>query len=173
MAEPFIGQIMIFGGNFPPKGWAFCDGSLLPIAQNSALFSILGVMYGGNGTTTFALPDLRGRVPIGMGQGLGLSNYVEGQAGGQEFHTLVANEIPVHTHAVTVSVSNEANTPQNRPGGNVLGAANIYDLPASADASLGGVSAGAAGGNQPHENRQPYLAVNYIIALVGIYPSRG
>jgi len=170
MAEPFIGQIMIFGGHFPPKGWAFCDGSLMPIAQNTALFSLLGTMYGGDGKVTFALPDLRGRVPIGMGQGLGLSNYVEGQAGGQETHTLVANEIPSHTHAVSVAVSNEANAPQNRAGGNVLGAASIYDSPSTADAALGGVSVGTAGGNQPHENRQPFLAVNYIIALAGIFP---
>lgn len=172
MSEPFIGQIMIFGGNFPPKGWAFCDGSLMAISQNTALFSILGTMYGGDGRTTFALPDLRGRVPIGMGSGPGLSSYTEGQMGGQETHTLLTTEMPAHTHAVAVAASNEANTPQNRPGGNVLGAANIYDLPASADAALGGVSCGPAGGGQPHENRQPYLAMNYIIALAGIFPSR-
>ncbi|MBL8242469.1 MAG: phage tail protein [Bryobacterales bacterium] len=172
MSEPFIGQIMIFGGNFPPKGWAFCDGSLMAISQNTALFSILGTMYGGDGRTTFGLPDLRGRVPIGMGSGPGLSSYTEGQMGGQETHTLLTTEMPAHTHAVAVAASNEANTPQNRPGGNVLGAANIYDLPASADAALGGVSCGSAGGGQPHENRQPYLAMNYIIALAGIFPSR-
>ncbi len=173
MSDPFLGQIMIFGGNFPPKGWAFCDGSLMAIQKNSALFSILGTMYGGDGRVTFGLPDLRGRVPIGMGQGLGLTAYQEGEMGGQESHTLVPAEIPTHTHPVTVAVSNESNTPQNRPGGNVLGAATIYDSPASADAALGGVSSGPAGGNLPHENRQPYLAVNYIIALVGVFPSRG
>jgi microcystin-dependent protein len=157
----------------PPKGWAFCDGSLLPIAQNSALFSILGVMYGGNGTTTFALPDLRGRVPIGMGQGLGLSNYVEGQAGGQEFHTLVANEIPVHTHAVTVSVSNEANTPQNRPA--AMSSARRISMTCRLGRRPRSVAFPRVRqvATSPHENRQPYLAVNYIIALVGIYPSRG
>jgi microcystin-dependent protein len=173
MAEPFVGQIMIFGGNFPPRGWAFCDGSLMPISQNPALFSILGTMYGGDGHVTFGLPDLRGRVPIGMGQGLGLTNYQQGAKGGQETHTLLTSELPIHEHPVTVAASNEASTPQSRPGGNVLGAANIYDSPASADAALGGVSSGPAGNNQPHENRQPYLAVNYIIALTGIFPTRG
>ena len=172
MSDPFLGQIMIFGGNFPPKNWAFCDGSLLPIQQYSALFSLLGTMYGGDGRVTFALPDLRGRVPIGMGPGPGLSPYQQGQKGGQETHTLQTSEMPSHTHPVAVAASNEANTPQNRPGGNVLGAANIYDSPASADAALGGVNAGAAGGNTPHENRQPFLAVNYIIALAGVFPPR-
>lgn len=172
MSEPFIGQIMIFGGNFPPKNWAFCDGSLLPIQQNTALFSLLGTMYGGDGRVTFGLPDLRGRVPIGMGQGPGLSIYQEGEKGGQETHTLQISEMPGHIHPVAVAASNEASSPQNRPGGNVLGAANIYDSPASADAALGGVSSGPAGGSAAHENRQPYLAVNYIIALYGIFPPR-
>ena len=173
MSEPFLGQIMIFAGNFPPKNWAFCDGALLPIQQNSALFSLLGTTYGGDGRVTFGLPDLRGRVPVGMGQGPGLSNYQQGQKGGQETHTLLASEMPSHTHPVTVAAANENNSLQNRPGGNVLGAASIYDSAASADAALGGVSSGSAGGNTPHENRQPYLAVNYIIALAGIFPSRG
>lgn len=172
MSEPFLGQIMIFGGNFPPKNWAFCDGSLLPIQQNSALFSLLGTMYGGDGRVTFGLPDLRGRVPVGMGPGPGLSNYKQGEKGGQESHSLQISELPSHAHPVAVAAANENNTLQNRPGGNVLGAANIYDLPASADAALGGVSAGAAGSNTPHENRQPFLAVNYIIALAGIFPQR-
>lgn len=107
-----------------------------------------------------------------MGQGLGLTNYQIGAKGGQETHTLVTSELPIHDHPVTIAASNESNTPQSRPGGNVLGAANIYDSPASADAALGGVSSGPAGNNQPHENRQPYLAVNYIIALYGVYPTR-
>jgi microcystin-dependent protein len=172
MSEPFLGQIMIFAGNFPPKNWAFCDGALMPIQQNTALFSILGTTYGGDGRVTFALPDLRGRVPIGMGPGPGLSPYQLGEKGGQETHTLQIAEMPSHTHPVTVAAANENNTPQNRPGGNVLGAANIYDSAASADAALGGVSSGSVGGNAAHENRQPYLAVNYIIALYGIYPPR-
>jgi microcystin-dependent protein len=171
MSEPFLGQIMILAGNFPPKNSAFCDGSLLAISANQGLFSLLGTIYGGDGRTTFALPDLRGRVPIGMGPGPGLSPYQQGQKGGQETHTLQSSEMPSHTHPVTIAAANENNTPKNRPGGNVLGAANIYDAAATADAALGGVNVGAAGNNAPHENRQPYLAVNYIIALVGIYPT--
>lgn len=173
MSEPFIGQIMPFGGTFAPKGWAFCDGSLLPISTNSALFSILGTQYGGNGTTVFALPDLRGRVPIGQGNGPGLSGYVIGQVGGQETHTLTVNEIPAHTHPFTVAVANEATTPQTRPGGNILGPGQVYEPVSAADATLGGVTSSSAGGNVPHENRQPYIALNYIIALVGVYPARG
>lgn len=169
--EPFIGQIMIFGGTFPPKNWAFCDGSLLPIANFSALFSILGTMYGGNGTTTFALPDLRGRVPIGMGQGPGLSVYTEGEMGGEANHTLVTQEMPQHNHGVTVASSNsEASFPQ--PGGNIPASAQAYQEVSAADGALGGVTCAIAGGGQAHNNMQPYTAMNYIIALQGVYPPR-
>ena len=172
MSDPFIGQIMPFGGNFPPKNWAFCDGSILSIASNSALFAILGNQYGGNGTTTFALPDLRGRVPIGQGNGPGLSNYAIGQVGGQESHTLNVNEIPAHSHTFAIAAANEASAPQTRPGGNILGPGAVYEPATAADTALGGVTAGPAGGNLPHENRQPYIALNYIIALYGIFPPR-
>src|SRR3954465_13916452 len=118
MATPFIGQISLFGGNFAPRGWAFCKGQLLAISQNTALFSILGTTYGGNGQTTFALPDLRGRVPIHFGQGPGLSSYALGETGGAETTTLTVNELPAHTHAVSPRASNNAQT-TNRPGGTI------------------------------------------------------
>ncbi len=169
--EPFIGQIMIFGGNFPPKGWAFCDGSLLAIASNTALFSILGTMYGGNGTTTFGLPDLRGRVPIGMGQGPGLGNYVEGQMGGEVNHTLLVTEMPAHNHVISAATSSEGAS-TNQPGSNIPGSAPAYQSTGNADGSLGGITCGPSGSSQPHNNMQPYTAMNYIIALQGIFPSR-
>ncbi len=175
MSEPFLGQIMIFGGNFAPRGWAFCNGQLLPIAQNTALFSLLGTTYGGNGQSTFALPDLRGRAPIHFGQGPGLSNYVLGQLGGAESVTLSVAQMPAHTHVLSVSTSN-GNDPS--PAAKVLAKAydsntlnniNTYSNGAP-DAALNGLAATGNGGS--HENRPPYLAVNYIIALQGIYPSR-
>ncbi len=171
MAEPFIGQIILFAGNFPPRGYATCDGQLLAIAQNSALFSILGTMYGGNGTTNFALPDLRGRVPIHMGQGPGLSVYFEGQTGGEENHTLIQTEMPIHNHAVTVAASSAA-AGVARPSGAVPAGGNFYQQVGSADGALGGVNCGPAGGNIPHNNMQPYLVINYCIALQGIFPPR-
>jgi microcystin-dependent protein len=171
MSEPFIGQITIFGGNFAPRGWAFCNGQLLSIAQYSAVFALLGTTYGGDGQTTFALPNLQGRVAIGFGNGPGLSPRALGQSGGEENHTLVVTEMPAHQHTFAVAASNEAAT-ANRPGGNILAEGTIYSAPTAADATLGGVSAQTVGGSQPHNNMQPYLAVNYIIALEGIFPSR-
>lgn len=171
MSDPFIGQIILFAGNYAPRGWAFCNGDLLSIAEYTPLFAILGTTYGGDGQTTFAVPDLRGRAPVhvGSGPGPGLSPYALGQVGGLETVTLSTKELPGHSHPVKIAVRNEGAT-QSRPGGNILGAGNNYDAPASADASLGGVTAGAEGGNLAHENRQPYLACNYIIALEGIFP---
>ncbi len=171
MSDPFIGQIILFGGNYAPLNWAFCNGALLSIADHEALFAILGTTYGGDGQVTFALPDLRGRAPVhaGSGPGPGLSPYVLGQVGGLETVALSTGAIAAHSHPVKVAVRNEGAT-QSRPGGNILGAGNNYDAPASADAALGGVSVGEAGGNFPHENRQPYLACNYIISLTGIFP---
>lgn len=174
MSEPYIGEIRMFGGNFAPRGWAFCDGQLLSIAQNSALFSILGTIYGGDGRTTFALPDLRGRVAIGPGNGPGLSSYREGQRGGTETVTLNTNEIPSHSHTIVVGATEEDGN-SNEPNGNVLAnSANFgyYTGGPEANVSLGGVSAGNTGGNLSHENRQPFLAIYYIIALQGIFPPR-
>lgn len=186
--DPFIGEIVMFGGNFAPRGWAFCDGQLLSIAQNTALFSILGTTYGGDGRTTFALPDLRGRAPIGPRNGPGLSDYRLGQRGGAQTNTLNVTQIPSHNHAATGTVkASSSDGTTNDPTGNILAAgktpidrsnivdANIYTSPApntNMAANEVTVTVGNTGGNQPINNLQPYLAVNYIIALVGIFPSR-
>lgn len=175
MADPFLGEIRMFGGNYAPNGWALCNGQILSIQENSALFSILSTMYGGNGQTTFALPNLQGRVPIGMGQGQGLSPYVEGQMGGAEQVTLTAQQMPAHSHSVQATETSSTSDPK--------GAVPAHPLVSSAPASPYGASPdgttmnsamiASAGGNQPVSIVQPYLAVNYIIALQGIYPSRG
>lgn len=165
MSTPFLGELKIVSFNFPPKGWAFCNGQFLPINQNQALFSLLGTMYGGNGQTTFAVPDLRGRTPIHLGAG-----FIQGQAGGQEFHTLTQAEMPQHTHAVQASSVPATDT---LPAGKVLaqGAFEIYRAPTSLN-PLSPSTIGNAGGSQAHENRQPFTVLNVIIALQGIFPSR-
>lgn len=170
MSEPFVGEIRMVGFNFAPRGWATCDGQILSIAQNTALFSLLGTTYGGNGQTTFALPDLRGRVPIHQGQGLGLSLRTIGEVAGVENHTLNGNEMPMHNHLV--SANNEGST-TGRPGGAVpsVSGSNIYA--GSGDGTtMNPQMIGLAGGSQPHNNMQPFLVINFIIALEGIYPSR-
>lgn len=170
--EPFIGQIIMFGGNFAPRGWAFCDGQLLSIASNSALFSILGTTYGGDGRTTFGLPDLRGRVAIHQGNGPGLSNYTLGERGGAEYVTLNATQIPSHTHPVQQPCSTEKGL-TTRPEGNVPAVTTGANFAESSNALMAaGQSANNTGGNQAHNNVQPYNTVNYIIALVGTFPSR-
>jgi len=172
MDEPLIGLIIMFGGNFAPRGWAFCDGQLLPIATNEALFSILGTTYGGDGRTTFALPDLRGRAPIHAGTGSGLTPRDIGEYSGEEDVTLISTEMPAHTHTVNPQYSNTPGqvNPANNFAAN-LGAPNaVYG--ASGDGPMGAAVVGVAGGSQPHENMQPWLCINYIIALEGLYPSR-
>lgn len=175
--DPVLGVVTMFGGNFPPRSWAFCNGQLLSISQNSALFSILGTTYGGNGQTTFALPDLRGRTPVHPGLGQGTSIFQLGQVSGQENVTLQLSNIPVHTHAATLSMgvsTNAATT--DEPGGSVpaVGSINAYNASATPNGQLGGVSAviQPAGGGQPLSIRQPYLGISFIIALQGIFPSR-
>lgn len=172
MAEPFIGSIVLFCGNFAPRGWATCDGQLLSIAQNTALFSILGTTFGGDGRTTFALPDLRGRVPLHPGSGPGLSTYILGESTGTESVTLLVSQMPAHNHTVAAPCSDGApSTPS--PVGAV--AANQDQTPfyaASGTAAMAPATSSVAGGSQPHENRQPLLAINFIIALEGIFPSR-
>jgi microcystin-dependent protein len=165
MSSPFIGSIILFAGNFAPRGWAFCDGQLLPISQNTALFSILGTTYGGNGQTTFALPDLRGRHPIGPRQGPGLSDVVLGEESGTEHVTLSVNEMPAHTHSLLAS-NTEQDT--NNPVGAVPAQGGVYGK--TPTTTMGQPS--VVGGSQPHNNRSPYLGLNYIIALQGIFPSR-
>jgi microcystin-dependent protein len=169
--DPFIGEIRMFAFSFAPQGWALCNGQLLPIAQNQALFSLLGTAYGGDGTTTFALPDLRSRVPVHQGQGPGLSPYAEGQAGGTETVTLAAAEMPLHTHPVTASSS--AATSDN-PAGRTLAhsASHTYHPEPGPPAVMNVNMLGEAGGSQPHDNIQPYLAVTFCIALSGIFPAQ-
>ncbi|MFC3197129.1 phage tail protein [Parapedobacter deserti] len=178
--EPFLGQIMMVGFNFAPRGWAICDGRLLSIAQNTALFSLLGTTYGGDGRTTFALPDLRGRCAIGMGQGAGRSNYTQGETGGVENVSLISAQMPMHTHQLMASKENgTASDPTNaviannqvtiERGKTVAGSAFIQGVP---NTTMSPQTIQPVGGNQPHENRQPYIAMNYIIALEGIFPSR-
>lgn len=176
--DPMIATIILFAGNFAPRGWAFCQGQILSIAQNTALFSLLGTTYGGNGQTTFALPDLRGRVPIGQGQGPGLSPISLGQVGGTENTTLLITNMPAHNHTliVTPRAVTEAGDTSN-PTGAYLANSGALDREFKASGTfvnMGAATAtsGIAGGSQPFSLRNPYLALNYIIALEGIYPSR-
>lgn len=183
--DPFIGQITMFGGTFAPRGWAFCDGQLLAISSNEALFSILGTTYGGDGRTTFALPDLRSRAPMHAGHGPGLSTRILGQKGGQEDVTLTYNEMPSHAHYASISgnvypslqagagktgsganggfIGDTNDFKAEDGGGNIAGLSTTNDL---------AVTVNNAGGNGSHNNMQPYLAINFIIALYGQYPSR-
>lgn len=171
MSEPFIGEIRSFGFNFAPVGWAQCSGQLLPIAQNTALFSILGTTYGGDGRTTFALPNLQGNVLMGAGQGTGLSARFIGESGGTEAETLIASQMPSHNHPANAQPGN-GNQPA--PAGNFwaqdLGGSKEYGDSGPSQMALGAV--GVSGSGQPHDNLQPYQVLNYCIALQGIFPPR-
>ena len=173
MAEPFLGEIKVFAGNFAPVGWAFCQGQLLSIAQNTALFSLLGTTYGGDGSQTFALPDLRGRAVIHQGQGPGLSNYVEGEIAGAESVTLDQPQLPSHSHSM---VGNTAGATAPDPGPTVAMGATATGEPiygsVTEPVALSQQAVTLTGSGQPHENRQPFLAISYIIAHQGIFPSR-
>ncbi len=161
MSTPFLGEIALFSFGFAPKGWAQANGQLLPINQNQALFAILGTTYGGNGIQNFALPNLQGRTPMSFGTG-----FVQGQIGGEESHTLSTSEMPAHTHTAKAS-TNSAD--QSAPAGNIWAKGNnAYN--SESDATMNGIA--VAGGSQPHENRPPYLTINFCIALQGIFPSR-
>jgi microcystin-dependent protein len=170
MSEPFLGEIIMFAGNFNPRGWALCQGQILSIAQNTALFSILGTTYGGNGQTTFALPDFRSRCPVGQGQGPGLSSYSLGQQGGTESTTLTINQMPAHTHGLNgfnadaESTKVQGNLPATTPG-------NAY-APSGQVVAMNAQGTSIQGGSQPFSILQPYLCINFIIALEGIFPSR-
>jgi microcystin-dependent protein len=173
MNEAYLGQIMLFAGNFAPVGWAFCNGQLLPISQNTALYSLLGTTYGGDGKTTFALPDLRGRAPIHFGKGSNLADYQLGESGGEENVTLIASEMPAHIHAFGENCNSETAAAQASPVNGYLCATDgTLTYASNANAQMGAGTSSAAGGSQPHENRAPFLAMNYVIALQGIYPSR-
>tara|TARA_B100000780_G_C21106395_1_gene446840 strand:- start:1170 stop:1742 length:573 start_codon:yes stop_codon:yes gene_type:complete len=189
--DPFIGEVKMFGGNFAPRGWAFCEGQLLAIAQNQALFSILGTTYGGDGRTTFALPDLRGRAPIGPGTGPGLSTRRLGQRSGTETNVLTVNQMPSHNHSTTTSLhayipvnAEEGNEDEVNPAAGVLAnnGQDNYASEATPNAFYNGANLAPVngtvqvmnnGGSQPFNNMQPFLGVYYIIALVGVFPSRG
>lgn len=177
MSEPFIGEIVMFGGNFAPRSWAFCDGQLLSISQNTALFSILGTTYGGDGRTTFGLPDLRGRVPMGPRNGPGLTPRSLGQRGGVENVTLNANQMPSHTHAASANAVAPAGN-SNDAAGNFwaddagVSSGTYHTGPTNTTMNGNAITVQPSGGNQSHDNVQPFLAVNFIIAITGIFPSR-
>ena len=172
MSEPFIGEIRMFGGNFAPAGWALCDGQLLAISENDALFTLIGTTYGGDGQVTFGLPDLRGRIPIHSGQGPGLSNRTLSEQFGSETTTLTVNQIPPHNHNIqsSPSVGNSTGVSNSTIAAGTIGRVYTNDI---TPANLGDMNAGTianAGGSQPHNNMMPYLCLNFIIALYGIFP---
>ncbi|SDT96953.1 phage tail protein [Halopseudomonas salegens] len=171
MSEPFVGEIRMFAGNFAPRGWAFCDGQLLAVSQNDALFSLLGTIYGGDGRTTFGLPDLRSRIPVHAGHGPGLSERRLGSKGGAEHVTLTVNQMPSHTHQPQ-GTSENATDPG--PEGNYLASSTTVDLYAAETPTneLAQSSISSAGGSRSHTNLMPFLCINFIVALFGIYPSR-
>ena len=172
MADPFVAEIRIFPFNFAPVGWAFCDGQLLPISQNTALFSLLGTTYGGNGKSNFALPDMQGNAPMHPGQGPGLSLHDLGETGGSQTVSLLESEIPSHSHAVNASAA-DGNTLD--PTGSLVAkgvGVNMYTTTLNATA-LNANAVAPAGGDQPHNNMQPYLTLNFCIALQGVFPPRG
>lgn len=173
MADPFVAEIRIFPFNVAPKGWAWCDGQLLPLSQNTALFSLLGTTYGGNGKSNFALPDLQGRAPMHPGQGPGLSLHDLGETGGSDTVSLLESEIPAHSHQ-TRSVSEEANsnTPTTNSAFAVSARANVYAAQ-NPNVAMSDVTLAPAGGDQPHNNLMPYLTFYFNIALQGIFPPRG
>lgn len=171
MSEPFVGEIRMFAGNFAPRGWAFCDGQLLAVSQNDALFSLLGTIYGGDGRTTFGLPDLRDRIPIHAGTGPGLSPRRLGAKSGAEKETLTVNQLPSHTHTMKGSTGlAQVSTPQGRVLGRTTGVDLYIGDPPSVNMASAAIT--GVGGSRSHTNLMPFLCVNFIIALVGIYPSR-
>jgi microcystin-dependent protein len=175
MSDPFVAEIRMFAGNFPPKGWATCDGQLLPISQNTALFSLLGTYYGGDGKSTFALPNLEGSAPLGQGQGAGLAEYFLGQVSGTDFITLLTSEIPIHTHFAKAhafdfgdqaSPTTLTSLAKSNNGASYTTTTNLSTAMAFQALSL-------TGGSLPHNNMSPYLVVTFIIAMQGVFPPRG
>jgi microcystin-dependent protein len=169
MAQAYVGEIRLFAGNFAPSGWAFCQGQLMSIASNTALFSLIGTTYGGDGTSTFALPDLRGRIPVHQGSNQG-NSYVMGQKAGEEQLALNLSQIPQHSHAANAQ---SAAGNQQGPGGGLWALSNLEQFSSSApNAAMGSSAISPIGGGQPHNNIMPYIALNFIISLFGVYPSR-
>lgn len=174
MADPFVAEIRIFGFNFAPTGWAFCDGQLLPISQNTALFALVGTYYGGDGKSTFALPNMQGSVPIDQGSSAGTSDYVIGQTGGSPFVTLITSEMPVHTHQMMASIENGSQGTL-APGVTLCSSVNgsIYQTNTSSNlVTMNPQTLSIAGGSLPHNNMMPYLTLNFCIALQGVFPAR-
>lgn len=172
MSSPYIGEIRMFAGNFPPAGWALCNGQLVPISENDTLFNLIGTIYGGDGQETFALPNLNGRVPLHSGQGPGISqNYQIGEMAGVEQVTLTTQQMPIHTHPMLASTNTASSAV---PTSNVIGKSTQVDMFINAVPGdpLSSQAIQPAGGSQPHENMQPYLCINYIISLFGIYPTQ-
>ena len=171
MSQPFIGEIRMFAGNFAPVGWSFCNGAIIPIDQNDALFNLIGTTYGGDGQTTFALPNLQSRVPIHVGPGFAL-----GQSGGTETVTLTVSQIPAHSHVPTCNASQGTSTTPafnaNPPGGIWAFAANNPYTDGSPAASMDPAAVGSSGGSQPHDNMIPFLVINFILSLFGVFPSQ-
>ncbi len=173
MSEPFVGEVRMFAGNFAPRGWAFCDGQLLAVSQNDALFSLLGTIYGGDGRTTFGLPDMRGRLALHAGHGPGLTDRRLGAKGGTETETLTVNQLPSHNHEV--SAANSSGSSSNPTGSLArdMAGSNLYVQSLSANRTeLSSNALNNIGGSRSHTNVMPYLCIHYIMALVGIYPSR-
>lgn len=175
MADPFVAEIRMFAGNFAPKGWALCDGQLMPISQNTALFSLLGTFYGGDGKSTFALPNLQGATPMQQGQGPGLSQRFLGEMGGEQYVTLIQSEMPAHSHAIMAD-GNTLNAKQTSPTGHVPGnltGKTDFSSANQPNAIMNPVMASIAGGSQPHNNLMPFLGLTFIIALQGVFPAHG
>lgn len=170
MSDPFVAEIRIFGFNFAPKGWAFCNGQLMPISQNTALFSLLGTYYGGDGKSTFALPDMQGNSPMFWGQGPGLTDRFLGEIGGSETVTLLQSEIPNHVHTINTLTDSGI---QSSPAGALSARAPLYSTGQASAVAMSFNALSMAGGSQPHNNMQPYLTLNFCIALQGIFPPRG
>ncbi|WP_035202403.1 phage tail protein [Acidovorax sp. CF316] len=172
MADPNLGEIRMFAGSFAPVGWAVCDGRQMAIANNDALYALVGTTYGGDGITTFNLPDLRGRAPINQGQGPGLTSYSLGTAAGSESVTLMVQQLPSHTHAVEAGASGTSATPHSAYIGSSTAAKDFRYASATATDNLSTGTLQSSGGSMPHENRSPYLAISFIICIAGIFPSR-
>ena len=171
MSEPFLAEIRVLPFNFAPRGWASCDGQLMPISQNTALFSLVGTYYGGDGKSTFGLPNLAGSFVMGTGQGAGLSPRVIGETAGQGTVSLIANEMPAHSHALMAGATPGATTAAGNAMAPSANGASVYRTPGGA-AAMAGTAISPAGASQPHENRQPYLALTFCIALQGVFPAR-